>query len=243
MTSRRPEIFPVIAVSFAAACLGYWLFGRPGAALWGAIAASIALVLSFLRASAPRLSIVVPLLLAGFAMGHASNLGWGGAEAADGTRYKASPIGLSHVLKPWQQVSATEDCRWYLAGSRYPRCAMAVDAGPAQWQLMSVFPLVCLGILMCLLGTLGQRRAWQVSIRWTAWLAAAIATLALVMFSGSVAAALQDLRKLDVGIGGTLGVMEMTLAIVLCLAAGAVVPASSEPAGSASGRGRLRGAA
>ena len=241
MTSRRPEILPVIAVSFAAACLGSWLFGRTGAALWGGVAASIAIVLSVLRAHAPRLSIAIPLLLAAAVMAHASTLGWGGAEAADGTRYKASPVGLSHVLKPRQQVSPTDDCRWYLADAHHPRCRMAVDAGAAPWQLMSVFPLVCLGILMCLLGALGQRRAWQVSIRWTAWLAAAIATLALVMFSNSVAAALRALHKLDVGIGGTLGVMEMTLAIVLCLAAGAV-PASNQPAGRAPGR-RLRGGA
>ena len=55
----------------------------------------------------PRLSrplLVGLLLLAALGLETARPLGWGGADAADGTRYKVSPLGVSHVLRPRQPV-------------------------------------------------------------------------------------------------------------------------------------------
>src|SRR5262249_9553822 len=141
-------------------------------------------------------------LLAGAALNHASTLAWGGADAPDGTRYKASPIGLSHVLSPRQPVSPTVNCRWYFAGGEADLCAVAPDAGAAYWQLLAVFPLTCLSLVVCLLGGLGQcRGSWRLRFphRLVAGMAAVLPALALWMFSWSLGPALAVLDGLEVG--------------------------------------------
>jgi hypothetical protein len=100
----------------------------------------------------------VALFLLAAAFHVASTLGWGGAEASDGTRYKASPVGLSHVLQPRTPVSPTIDC------------------------------------------------------------AALAALSALVLFDVSIEKALAPLSGLAVSPGGTLGTMQLTAAILLCVA-------------------------
>jgi hypothetical protein len=217
----------VAVVALVAAGLGYWLFGPLGVALWVPVAAFVTALLYLLRGFSPSLAMAAPLLLAGAALYHASTLAWGGAEAPDGTRYKASPIGLSHVLSPRQPVSPTVNCRWYFAGGDADVCAMAPGAAAAYWQLLAVFPLICLSIVVCLLESLGQcRRGWRLRFphRRVAGIAAGLPTLALLLFSRSLGPALAVLTNLEVGTGGTLGTMEVTAAILLGLAAGVVPP-------------------
>jgi len=220
----------IAAVALPAAWLGYWLFGMLGVALWVPLAVLATVLLHFLRGSAPSLAMAVPLLIAGAALYDASTLGWGGADAPDGTRYKASPIGLSHVLSPHEPVSPTVDCRWYFAGGDEDAelCAMAPGAEVAYRQLLAVLPLLCVGIIVCFVGSMAQcRQAWR---RWfphrvALFTTAVLPLLALWLFSRSLGPALSVLVHLDVGTGGTLGTMEVTGTILLCLAAGVEGPA------------------
>ena len=221
---------PVAVVALPAAGLGYGLFGLLGVALRVPLAVSAALVLHVMSRVVPGLGVAVPLLIAGAAIYDASTLAWGGADAPDGTRYKVSPIGLSHVLSPHQTVSPAVDCRWHFAGGDGDSdlCAMAPGAEIAYRQLLAVFPLLGLGITGCLVGSLAQcRHAWRRAFPHSAaaWSAAVVSMLALWLFSSSLGPALSALATLDVGIGGTLGTMEMTAAILLCLVAGSIGPA------------------
>ena len=152
----------VAGVAAAAAGLGYWLFGSLGVALWVPLAASATLLIHFVRRFVAGLAMAAPLLIAGAALYDASTLAWGGADSPDGTRYKASPIGLSHVLSPRQPVSPTVNCRWHFAGGDAGLCAMAPGAELAYRQLLAVFPLVCGAITVCLIASVAQcRHAWR----------------------------------------------------------------------------------
>jgi hypothetical protein len=217
--------WPVAGVAVAAAALGYWLFGLRGVVLWVPLGTSATLLLRLLGRRAPGLAIAVPLLIAAAALFDASTLGWGGADAPDGTRYKASPVGLSHVLSPHQPVSPTVDCRWHLTSGDADLCAMAPGAEGEYRQLRAVFPLVSLAITVSLVGAVAQcRHAWRRRFphRVAACAVAVLSALALWLFSRSLGPAVAVLADLDVGTGGTLGTMEVTAAILLCLSAAAV---------------------
>jgi hypothetical protein len=65
-----------------------------------------------MRMIAGRVAVALVLLLASIALVSTLPLGWGAADAPDGTRFKVSPLGLSHVLRPHETISPTEECRW-----------------------------------------------------------------------------------------------------------------------------------
>ena len=97
-TVRYRELgLAVATVALVAAGLGYLLFGPLGVVLWAPLAVTVTLLLYLLRGFSTGLAMGVPLLLAGAALYDSADLAWGGADAADGTRYKVTPIGLIHV--------------------------------------------------------------------------------------------------------------------------------------------------
>jgi len=213
------------AVALVAAALGYLLFGPLGVALWAPLAVTVTLLLYLLRGFSPGLAMAAPLLLAAAALYDSADLAWGGADAADGTRFKVTPLGLTHVLSPRQTVSPTVQCRWYFGNGDADLCAPAPGATAAYGQLLAVFPLLCLSIAVCVLGSLGQcRRSWRLRFphRTVAATATVLPGLALWLFSRSVGPALAVLAPLEAGAAATLGTMEVTAAIVLSLAASAV---------------------
>ena len=212
-------------VCSAAAGLGYSLFGPLGVVLWVTLAGLLLWVIGLSARFAPR--VAISLLLAGVALRSASTLGWGGADAPDGTRFKVSPIGLSHVLTPRQPVSSTVDCRWYRVTGNARPCALAAGGTSAFRQLLAVYPLLWVGIGTCLIGILLQ--AWsgspsRLAQRIVSGVAAMVPALALWLFARSVDRALAELGGLFVGTGGTLGAMQVTAAILLSLAACFVGP-------------------
>lgn len=223
-TTRQRTISPaVIGIALVAAALGHVYFGMRGLTLWVPVAVIVTVALHLLHRHFPRATMTLALLAAAVVFGHASTLGWAGANAPDGTRYKASPIGLLHVREPRKPVSPVSECRWYLADAHIRPCAKAAGADDARRQLLAVFPLVCLSVLACVLGALAQwrRRSRAVEVdRGPGLLAAGSGLLALWLFSRSVDVALPELVALNVGTGGSLGVMEMMFAILVCLAAG-----------------------
>lgn len=225
-TVRYRELgLAVATVALVAAGLGYLLFGPLGVVLWAPLAVTVTLLLYLLRGFSPGLAMAVPLLLAGAALYDSADLAWGGADAADGTRYKVTPIGLIHVLSPGQTVSPTVQCRWYFGNGNADLCAPAPRATAAYKQLLAVFPLICLSIAVCVLGSLGQcRKSWRLRFphRTVAATATVLPALALWLFSRSVGPGLAVLAPLEAGTAATLGTMEVTAAIVLCLAASVV---------------------
>ena len=222
-TQLKAQLPAVIGIALVAAALGYIYFGLRGITLWVPVALVITAALHLLLRRFQRSAMALALLVAAVAFGHASTIGWGGANGPDGTRYQASPIGLVHVATPHQSASPVAACRWYLADAQTPRCAMVPGANVARRQLLAVFPLVGIAVAACLLGVLaqwrGRSRPGEVD-RGSGLLAAGAAFLSLLLFSNSAGVALQDLAPLHVWTGGSLGMMEMILAILLCLAVG-----------------------
>lgn len=138
---------------------------------------------------------------------------WGGADAPDGTRYKVSPVGISHVLEPGQTVSSTVNCRW---GEPRPPCVVAEAA--AFRRLGLVAPIVLLGASLALGGALLAAAG-----RWASpWLTPSCGAAAVLCFGAapwllvtSAQRGLAVLTPLSVGVGGTLGVLQLSIAAAL----------------------------
>lgn len=206
-------------VAMAGACLGYWMFAARGAALFAAVGAAAVVALRMAGARAPRLAAALALLLAAAGLHSASTLGWAGADAPGGTRYKASPVGVSHVLTPDRLTSRTRDCGWHAASGYAAPCVVA--SGAAFRRLRTVYPLVLAAVALCLAGaalSLRTARWSRRAQRVAAMGAAVLALVAVLVFAGSVADALALLAGLSVGVGGTLGTMQLSAAVLLCLA-------------------------
>lgn len=209
------------AVVGTGAVLGYWMFALAGALLFAGVGLAIALVFGLAGQRTRPLAAALGLLLAGAALYSSSTLGWGAADAPDGTRYKVSPVGLSHVLTPHQTVSRTIDCGWYRVSRHPARCEVGPGGASAFVRLHAVYPLLLLGIACCAIGALGSMRLARLQ-RAQGLLAAAgagAAGLSVVVFATSFGQALAPLATLSVGTGGTLGTMQLTAAILLCLGA------------------------
>jgi hypothetical protein len=156
-------------VLLAGACLGYWMFGFRGAALFMVIALLITVAFRLIASYSCGVAAALALGLAAAALHSASTLGWGGADVLDGTRYKASPVGLSHVLSPRQPVSETIDCGWYAASGYSTPCVVAENGHAAFRRLLAVYPVVQGAVLLCLVGAVISfrcgRDAWDHAAR------------------------------------------------------------------------------
>ncbi len=227
----RGTIAAAASVALAGACLGFWMFAFRGLLLFMSVGLGLVLVLATLAHLVPRSAAGVALLLAGLALYSASTLGWGAADAPDGTRYKVSPVGLSHVLAPHQPVSKTIDCGWYAISGYAASCTVAAEGEAAFRQLRAVYPLVIAATACCLLGAIlsmaSARYRRRVVVPFAAG-AALTSVLAVILFASSFGTALHDLRGLRVGTGGTLGTMELAVAVLLCLTV-ALLPGESGP--------------
>lgn len=207
-----------VAVVGAGAALGWWMFHYRGAALFAGVGLAAALGFRALSLQSPRIAAALALGAAAFALHSSSTLGWAGTDVPDGSRFKASPVGLSHVLTPDRLESATVDCGWYAVSGYAAPCAVA-DA-VAFARLRMAYPLVLLAALLALAGAgLALARGLRTGrAQRTIGGAAGLAALAgLVLFGGSVRPALDEIAKLPVGVGGTLGTMQLVLALLLCL--------------------------
>jgi hypothetical protein len=213
-------VSPALGEILAGACLGLWMFGFRGLLLFMGVGLALAIVFGFVGARIPRAAAALALLLASTAFQSASTLGWGAADAPDGTRYKVSPVGLSHVLTPNQPVSATIDCGWHRMSEYLTPCTIASGGDAAFRRLQAVFPLIVMATVCCLFGAivslppLRRFRNYQPQLAAGAALSAVVA---VILFATSVGGALDNLQGLSVGTGGSLGTMQLTLAVMLCI--------------------------
>lgn len=210
---------PLLLLAVAGALLGHWMFSIRGAALFAGAAISGYFVHQLIGGRSLRIANAAFLLLAAAALYACSTLGWGGADAPDRSRYKASPVGLSHVLRPDQPTSPTEDCGWY-AVSGYPMSCAIADRN-AFAALRVAYPLVIAAAILCVisavLSLVRGSAAWMRGQRVSACIASGLALAAPVLFVHTLSDALAALRGLPVGVGGSLGTMQLSAAILLCL--------------------------
>lgn len=178
------------------------------------------------------------LLFAAFGLATARPLGWGSAAPVDDTRYKVSPIGLSHVLQPHQPVSPTRDCRWSPPAGDAELCAAATGGAAAFRALRLVPRLVDLAVVLCLISAalVFVLRPSLSKLRSPILAAAVLSALAApVVFAISAPRALAVLQGLDFGVGGTRGTLQVAIAAALLAglaAANVVTPAPGRtPAG------------
>lgn len=180
----------------------------------------------------PRIVAIALMLVAAVALVQSQSLGWGAADAPDGTRYKVSPATVSHVLQPDQPVSATEDCRLNQTPRVVGLCAAAPDSGGA-WALLRLVPMVLLLAAGAATGagvSLATKDPQIQELR-TSLLAVAalLAVLAPALFGFAAPRALQVLHGLEFGVGGTLGTLQVALAATALagLAAGQMLPGAA----------------
>ena len=155
-------------------------------------------------------------MLGAAALFTARPLGWGAADAPDGTRFKVSPVGLSHVLEPRQAVSATRDCRWSPPGGDAELCAVA-PGGESAFRVLRTVPwIVSVAALLCMVGALlllVGAPAMDRPARWALTASVVAALAAPVVFAQSVPRALAALHGLEFGVGGTLGVLQLCVTV------------------------------
>lgn len=230
-----------IVVVSAGAALGWWMFHDRGAALFAGVGLASALGFQALSRLSRRIAAALALGGAAFMLHSSSTLGWAGTDVPDGSRFKASPVGLSHVLTPDRLESATVDCGWYAVSGYAAPCAVA-DAD-AFARLRTVYPLIMLAALLALAGAglslaRSARAARAQRVLGGASGLGALAGLAL--FAGSIRAALAEIAALPVGVGGTLGTMQLALALLVCLTVALASIAQPAPAATSKREAPLR---
>jgi len=168
-----------------------------------------------------RLFPLAGLAFAGYLVITSTSLAWGGADAPDGTRFKVSPIRVSHVLEPHQTVSTTENCRVHRSAGDIPDCPVAPGGGSAYARYRLVYPLA-LGIAgLCWLAgvmVLLNRRTWAAM---AALSAALLVWGAMIVFSTAAGPGVAWIAALPFGLAATLGTMKLLLAAGLALSAAA----------------------
>ena len=208
----------LLAIMLAGAALGWWMFHYRGAALFAGIGLVTGLASGALSHFSQRFAAGLALAGAALALHSSATLGWGGTDAPGGSRFKASPVGLSHVLTPDRLESATVDCGWYRA-SGYPAPCEIGDSG-AFAMLRTVYPLILLAALLSFGGAafaMFRARRPRTMVRALAGAGGLAALAGLALFAAAVRPALAAIAELPVGVGGTLGTMQLALALLLSL--------------------------
>ena len=158
------------------------------------------------------------LLLAAAFLYPIAPLSWGGADAPDGTRFMVSLVGLSHILKPHQTVSPTEDCHWLPPGGN-GLCRIKPGAEGAFFRLRAAYWTLWLGFWLCIAGAalaLSTRVPLPVRLCITALCALAPAAV-MLLFSTSAFSAIQVLSPLSGGLAAARATMQAMIAIFLGL--------------------------
>jgi hypothetical protein len=155
--------------------------------------------------------------IAAFMLHTSLTLGWGSAVAPDGTRFKISPIGLSHVLQPDQAVSPTRDCRWSPQSGEKELCKVRPGGESAYRQLRSVGLIVETGFWFCILAALlGFLRPGLPAARAVFSIGALVAApVAMSLFAISVPEAIAALHELPFELSATRATMQLLLATQL----------------------------
>jgi len=161
----------------------------------------------------------VALLLAAWAVHSSIPLGWGGADAPDGTRFKVSPAGLSHVLEPHEAVSRDVKCWWSPPSGDATLCRPAPGAGAAHARLRAVRPVLLATVALAVAAAVLALAGAPLGIRLATSGAAALGpVVALLLFATAAGRAILVLSTLPFGLAAALGTMLVGVSVVLALA-------------------------
>ncbi len=161
------------------------------------------------------------LALAGYTLSSSAPRGWAGADAPDGTRFKISLVGISHVLEPRTTVSPTRDCRWRPPSGDAELCRVRTGGETAWRRLRLLEPALWIAIGMCVIAAVmsaagvGPRGA-RIGV---ILLAAGIPAGLMLAITPTVEAALAALEGVEVGLAATLATMQAMLTMLLALLA------------------------
>lgn len=152
-----------------------------------------------------------------------SGMAWASSDGPNGTRYKVSPTGVVHILRPLEPVSPQVSCWWFPRpggeGSACSAFRRGSSAGTALWLVRPLFLLAALAALAAVAG-LTIRSAGRTSDQAprAAWIASALASTAgVTLFMTQVDRALPAMpQPVDLDYGG-IGFRLVILAILTVL--------------------------
>lgn len=180
-----------------------------------------------------RLVTALLFLLAACCIWQSEGLAWGGGDAPDGTRYKLSPDVLVHVLLPHQTVSPTVTCAIDQHSQDPPPCELALRGGDAMRLLHAAYHTLTLAALFALLAAAIALLPFPAGT-WS-WVPGTAAILGLWVAIWAMETrpphALAALGGVPYGIGGTKGMMEVALALLLLPVACVTGRMTSRPKG------------
>ena len=161
----------------------------------------------------------VPLLLAAWAVHSSIPFGWGGADALDGTRFKVSPGGLSHVLEPHRTVSRDVKCAWSPPSGDPVLCRVAPGGEAAFARLRAVRPILLATVAIAIGAAVLTIGGAPLGFRLATSAAAAVGPVAaLLLFATSAGQAILVLSTIPFGLAAALGTMLIGVSVVLALA-------------------------
>lgn len=172
-----------------------------------------------------RIICSVLLMAVAYAVNYSSTLGWGGAWAPGDTRYKVSPIGISHVLQPRQAVSPIVWSQWSPETGDPHLRSIAPGGELAYMRLKLINPILQLGFWLALAGAVivllpFRKRQSRLLFPVIAAGSAVTVVASVVLFITSASSALAVLAQLeDFGYGGSFGSMLAGVAPLLIVGA------------------------
>ena len=182
-----------------------------------------------MRPATMRLAALLLLLTASLCSHQASTRGWGEGLGSDGTRYRLSPNGISHLTP---DGSALARCRWFPLHGTDPLCQAAPGAESRYQRLTYAYPALqggaWLSFLAMLVLTLAGPQA-SILIRSLAIFGTLTAILGTLLVLGSAPSAVAVLMGLSFGFGGP-GLVMGLIAPVAAATAALLIP-SAPPRG------------
>ena len=169
-----------------------------------------------------KIIITVLLIAAALAVDKSSTLGWGGCWAQDSTRYKISPVGISHVLNPRSYISATVDAKWIPESGAASLRAVIPGGEDSFNNLKLTYPILKISFWLLLVSVIIlwlpiRKINYKIIFSATASLVSVAVLLGILFFAANIKKSLAVVYNSDIAFGGTLGVMLISTVPFLCL--------------------------
>lgn len=109
-----------------------------------------------MKSQTRRVLSAAALFLSALAVQQAATAPWGEGSAPDGTRFRLSPIGLSHVVTPQDPGAPTVECRWWPRIGEASLCAPAPGGERAYARLRLAYPALQVALWLSIAALLLQ---------------------------------------------------------------------------------------
>ena len=173
-----------------------------------------------------RICSAIAMFLTALALQWAATAPWIEGRAADGTRFRVSPIGIAHVVSPDSPNVPTVDCRWWPRVGTPSLCAVVAGSEKAYARLRLAYPCLQGALWLAIIALMLQ--ALRIPRSAPPHVMLATALLVLIIAAGAIMVmapptALEVLQRVSLqyrSLGFLLGssAAALTLASVLLLA-------------------------